>query len=165
MSELNYEEDVRIDPDSLDVEWIKQPELMLRYTRHSAEMKKELDGTKEKLDVGRARIELAIRNDPHRFGLEKTTEGSISSMILQQKEYQALTNDFSSAKYEYEMSVAAVRAIDQRKSALENLVRLLMSSYFAGPQAPRDLSKEVLAEKERKTQNAKIKIRRKKEEG
>ena len=164
MSELNYEEDVRIDPDSLDVEWVKQPELMLRYTRHSAEMKKELDDAKERLDVGRARIELEIRNDYHRFGIEKPTEGAISSTILQQPEYQQLVRKFSSAKYEYEMSAAAVRSIDQRKNALENLVRLLMSSYFAGPQAPRDLSKEVLAEKERKTQNAKIKIRRKKEE-
>jgi hypothetical protein len=37
------------------------------------------------------------------------------------------------------MAQAAVNAFEQRKSALENLVRLFGQSYFAGPKMPRDL--------------------------
>lgn len=163
MSELNYEDDVRIDPDALDVEWLRQAELMLIYTRHSADTKKEMDNAKEKLEVGRARIEMDIRKNPATYGLEKITEGAIQSTINLQKEHQALVKEYTEARYENEVAIAAVRAIDQKKSALENLVRLLGASYFAGPQAPRDLSKEVLQEKERKQQNSKVKIQRRRE--
>ncbi len=160
---LYYEDDIRIDPDALDVEWLRQAELMHKYTRHSAETKKEMDEAKERLEVGKARIEMEIRRNPANYGLEKVTEGAIQSTITLQKEHQELVQEFTNIKYENEVSLAAVRAIDQKKSSLENLVRLLGASYFAGPQAPRDLSKEALAEKERKQQNAKVKIQRRRE--
>jgi hypothetical protein len=52
-----------------------------------------------------------------------------------------------------------VRAIDQKKTALENLVKLLGASYFAGPKAPRDLTQERLEEKERRMHNSRVKIK------
>ena len=159
--DLNYEEDIRIDPTALDVEWLEQPELMRKYAQHVAEMEKLRDAAKERLDVGKARIEMEIRNDPKKFGLEKMTEGSIQSTILLQDEYKRLVQDYNDAKYEYGVAVAAVRAVDQRKTALENLVKLLTASYFAGPKAPRDLYQEHLDHVERKRNNAKVKISRK----
>ncbi len=163
MTNLNYEEDVRIDPDALDIEWLRQAELMLLYTRHSANTKKELDDAKERLEVGKARIEMDIRKNPSAYGLEKITEGAIQSTIILQKELLDLSQKFAEARYENDVAIAAVRAIDQKKSALENLVRLLGASYFAGPQVPRDLSKEALEERERKQQNSKVKIKRRRE--
>ena len=159
--ELNYEEDIRIDPTALDVEWLEQPELMRKYAQHVAEMEKLRDEAKERLEVGKAQIEMAIRNEPEKFGLKKVTESSIQSTILLQDEYKRLVQDYNDAKYEYGVAVAAVRAIDQRKTALENLVKLLTTSYFAGPKAPRDLYQEHLDHVERKRNNAKVKISRK----
>ena len=159
--DLNYEEDIRIDPTALDVEWLEQPELMRKYAQHVAEMEKLRDAAKERLDVGKARIEMEIRNDPKKFGLEKVTEGSVQSTILLQDEYRQLVQEYNDSKYEYGVAVAAVRAVDQRKTALENLVKLLTASYFAGPKAPRDLYQEHLDHVERKRNNAKVKISRK----
>jgi len=159
--DLNYEEDVSIDPTALDVEWLEQPELMRKYAVHAAEMEKLRDAAKERLDVGKARIEMEIRNDPKKFGLEKVTEGSVQSTILLQDEYRQLVQEYNNSKYEYGVAVAAVRAVDQRKTALENLVKLLTTSYFAGPKAPRDLYQEHLDYVERKRANAKVKISRK----
>ena len=159
--DLNYEEDIRIDPTALDVEWLEQPELMRKYAKHVTEMEKLRDEAKERLEVGKAQIEMAIRNEPERFGLKKVTEGGIQSTILLQDEYKRLVQDYNDAKYEYGVAVAAVRAIDQRKTALENLVKLLTTSYFAGPKAPRDLYQEHLDHVERKRNNAKVKISRK----
>lgn len=158
MSDLNYEEDIKIDPDALDVEWLRQSELMLKYTKHAAEMKKEMDDAKERVEMIRASIDNSIRLDPTRYRLEKITEGAIQSKIIEEPHYRAEVEKFSAAKYEYEIAQAAVRAFDQKKTALENLVRLLGVSYFAGPQAPRDLSKEALQQKERQKQNSKVKI-------
>ena len=41
------------------------------------------------------------------------------------------------------MAQGAVYAFEQRKTSLENLVRLHGQQYFAGPKMPRDLRKEV----------------------
>lgn len=163
MTELNYEEDVRIDPDALDVEWVEQAELMKRYAVHAADMKRELDNAKEKYEVGKARIEMEIRNSPDSYGLNKVTEAAIQSTIQLQGEYREISRIYTEAKYEYDVAVAVVRAIDQRKTALENLVKLLSASYFAGPQTPRNLSQEWLQERERKEKNTNIKIKRRKE--
>lgn len=164
---LNYEQDTRIDPDALDVEWLRQADLMFKYAKHAADCKKEVDDAKERLDVEKARIELNIRTDPESFGLPKVTEAGIQSAVLLTKEYKAAVQAYNEAKYEYEISVAAVRAMDQRKTALENLVKLLGVSYFAGPKAPRDLQNEYfekdLERAGRKEVNSKVKISRKKE--
>lgn len=159
---LNYEQDIRIDPDALDVEWLNQSGLMLKYTRHAADRKKEVDEAKERMDVEKARIELDIRNDPYSYGLNKVTEASVQSAILMTKDYKRATQDYTDAKYEYEIAIAAVRAMDQRKTALENLVKLLTASYFAGPKSPRDLSQENLKRLGNQNANNKVKIARKK---
>jgi len=157
--ELNYEQDTSIDPDALDVEWLRQPDLMRRYATHVANAKLEMEETKERLDVGKARIERDIRANPQTYGIQKLTESAVQSTILLQREYQELSKEYISARYEYDVATAVVRAIDQRKTALENLVRLLIASYFAGPQAPRDLSGEWAKQAVQKNSNAKVKIR------
>lgn len=164
-SELDYERDTAIDEQALDVEWLRQPDLMRKYSMHAAETKRLVDETKERLDVVRARLDLAIRENPQKFGLEKVTEAAIAATILLQDEYQEASKGHLDAKYEYEIALAAVRAIDQKKTALENLVRLLAASYFAGPQAPRNLTGEVLKRREQeqgqRQANARVRIRSK----
>lgn len=158
---LDYESDTRIDPEALDTEWLAQPSLMRRYTAHAAEMKKELDEAKERLEVGKAKIELEIRSMPERFGLTKVTEGAIQSTLILQDDYAALMKGFIDAKYEAEIALGAVRAMDQRKTALEELVRLFAASYFAGPRVPRDLSAEWAAKEGNRRSNTKVRMRRK----
>lgn len=157
---LNYEEDIKIDPTALDVEWLEQAELMRKYSKHSADMKKVMDEAKERLDFKKACIEMDIRNAPENYGLSKVTEGAIQSAILLQEEYQKLAKEYGDARYEYDVSVGAVRAMDQRKSALENLVKLLSASYFAGPQAPRNLYQEHLSRMDQRKQNTKVRLKR-----
>lgn len=165
MEYLNYAEDVKIDPDALDVEWLGQPELMRKYAKHSADTKRAMDEAKERFEIGRARIEMDIRSDPAAYGLSKATEASIQSMILLQKEYQELSREYQEARYENDVAIAVVRAVDQRKTALENLVRLLSASYFAGPQTPRDLYQENLENLKRKNENSKVKVPQRKKKG
>ena len=158
--DLNYEKDLTIDSEALDVEWLGQAELMRRYTHHAANMKKGMDEAKEQMDVAKAQLDMGIRSAPNKYGLEKVTEGALQSLILLQPQCQKLSQAYIDAKYEYDIAVGAVRSMDQRKDALENLVRLLNASYFAGPQTPRDLSRERLEVQNRRQQNAKIQITR-----
>ena len=161
--DLNYEQDVSIDETALDVEWLQQSNLMYRYAKHQAETKKAMDEAKERLDFIRAKLEMDIRANPENYGLSKVTESAIASTILLQPEYQEASKKYIKAKYENDVAVAAVRAIDQKKTALENLVKLLSVSYFAGPSAPRDLPlewNEHIKRREQKELNKNVKIRR-----
>ncbi len=161
--DLDYEQDVSIDETALDVEWLQQANLMYKYARHQAETKKAMDEAKERLDFIKAKVEMDIRANPENYGLSKVTESAVASAILLQPEYQEASKKYVEARYENDMAVAAVRAIDQKKTALENLVKLLSVSYFAGPSAPRDLSlkwNEHIKRKEQKELNKNVKIRR-----
>ena len=161
--DLNYERDVSIDETALDVEWLQQSHLMYKYAKYQADTKKAVDEAKEMLDFIRAKLEMDIRANPENYGLSKVTESAIASSILLQPEYQEASKKYIEAKYENDVAAAAVRAIDQKKTALENLVKLLSVSYFAGPSAPRDLSlewNERIKRKEQKELNKNVKIKR-----
>ena len=157
---MNYEKDLKIDVESLDVEWADQPTLMLKYTKISAEARMELDEAKENLGVVKAEIDLQVRETPEKFGIAKATEAAIQSAIILDEEFIKASSKCFEASYELEMAQGAVRAVDQRKQALENLVRLHGLQYFAGPKIPRDLSKEYNKKQVQKEADAKIKIRR-----
>ena len=158
----DYESDIAIDEQALDVEWLRQATLMRKYSLHAAATKMVVDEAKERLDVGKARLEMAIRSDPEAFGLSKVTESAIHSVLILQDEYQGLTQQFIRAKYEYDVAAAVVRAVDQKKAALENLVKLLGVSYFAGPKAPRDLSQEWVEKQTGKAANVKVRMNKQK---
>ena len=161
--DLNYERDVSIDETALDVEWLQQSHLMYKYAKYQADTKKVMDEAKEMLEFIRAKLEMDIRANPENYGLSKVTESAIASTILLQPEYQESSKKYIEAKYENDVAAAAVRAIDQKKTALENLVKLLSVSYFAGPSAPRDLSlewNERIKRKEQKELNKNVKIKR-----
>ncbi len=163
MERLDFDADIMIDHTALDIEWIRQPDRMRKYALHAAATKRTADLAKERLDVIRAKEDASIRANPSRYGLEKITESAIQNAILLQPIYQEASEALNESRYEHEVALAAVRAMDQRKTALENLVRLLGMSYFAGPQAPRDLSEEFLKQAEERSNeemNRKIQMRR-----
>ncbi len=142
MMELNYEEDIEFDPDCLDVEWLEQPRLMLRYGQHSANVNQAMDIIKEKREVVRCELDKKIRINPDEYEVTKITDKVVECVIKIQPEYQDANDKYIEAKHEADLAKTAVQAFDQRKSALENLVRLHGQQYFAGPSVPRDLSKE-----------------------
>lgn len=155
---MNYEQDVRIDPDALDLEWLEQSALMMKYTKHAAVTRDLMDKAKEKLDFVKAELDLDIRNNPSAYNLPKITEGAIASAISLNEKYQKAVEDYNEARFENEVAQGAVRSIDQKKTALENLVRLFQASYFAGPSVPRDLTEEYLKQENQKQANRGVKI-------
>jgi len=151
---MNYEDDIRIDESALDVEWLEQATLMMKYARVSANAKMVLDQKKEALELVKAELDKRIRTNPSKYGVEKVTEAGVTAAIISHEEYREVSAEVISAKYESDIAQSAVRAVDARKDALENLVRLNGQQYFAGPKVPRDLSWE--REERQKKLNASI---------
>ena len=148
MESRNFEQDMTIDESALDVEWLGQPVLTIKYAQLSAQAKMELDRAKMELDIATASLDLEIRKNPEKFGLPKVTEGAIVSIIAMQESWKKVNEKYFEAKYNQSVMADAMRAISDRKDALENLVRLHGQQYFAGPKVPRDLSAEYLRKKQ-----------------
>lgn len=139
---MNYEEDLRIDETALDVEWLNQPTLMMKYARHAAQCRLELDRAKEALELVKSELDKEIRSFPERFGIEKITDKVVENTIPMQIDYKEMNLAYINAKFESEVAYGAVKAVEARKDALENMGRLLGLQYFAGPKMPRDLHEE-----------------------
>ena len=153
---MEYLEDIKIDERALDTEWLQQPRLVFLYSELTAKNKKRLDLANEKLSILRAELDKKIRTTPDKYGIEKITETAVSNAILTQDEYKEMQREIIEIKYDYDIARAASNAMDSKKSALENLVKLHGQNYFAGPQVPRDLSKEWMEKERSKMSNTKV---------
>lgn len=125
--ELDYTEDLSIDPMALDLEWLEQSNLYFKYAEALAQAKKE----RRQAD-GRLLLEkTAIRNR-----LEKVTEAAVNEAAANTKEYE----EFKEAQYREDLLEGAVTAMQHRKTALQNMVMLAQMNYFATPKEPRDFN-------------------------
>ena len=159
---MNYENDIKIDESALDVEWLEQPRLMIKYAQILVQAKKEEEQAKDELEVIQAELDKEIRIDPEKFDIVKITETVVRNTILLDSSYKEVFEKYLESRYEAEMAKLALRSIEHRKDALENLVKLHGQQYFAGPSVPRDLSKEWEQKQTQKNTDEKVRIRRKK---
>jgi len=153
---MNYENDLEIDEQGLDVEWLEQPQLMMKYVRIQSKSQREEEKAKEKLEFVDAELDIKIRKNPEKYKIEKITEAAVKSTILMDTQHIEAYEEYLDAKFENNVAKGAVKAFDQRKDALENLVKLHGQSYFAGPKMPRDITKEKTKRDEDKERTNKM---------
>jgi hypothetical protein len=159
--EFDYERDLHIDESALDVEWLNQPMLLMKYSRELASAEREVSRIKEKQAVLKAELDKDIRLHPEKFGIDsKLTEAVVTGAILLNDKHKKVAEELIEAQYEARMLKGAVEACQQRKDALQDLVKLHGQRYFAGPNMPRDLSHEVKLQQEKQVSNSTVKIKR-----
>lgn len=157
---MNYEKDMKIDEDALDIEWLEQPSLMLKYIKLQTQLQKEEELAKEKFELLKAELDKKIRSNPEKFELAKITDSVVQYTILLQNDYTNANIIYIDAKFENNVAKGAVRAMDIRKQSLENLVKLHGQGYFAGPKIPRNLTWEREERQKRVDKNVSEKLRR-----
>lgn len=124
---------VEIDPFRLDEEWVKQPRFYHEWAVRLSAMRRLRDQAKAGLDVVRAEVWAQVAADPAAAGLVKTTDTALGNAVVADKRVQAARKALIDAEHEVDVLEAAVAAIDQRKRALESLVQLHLSDYYATP--------------------------------
>ena len=164
---VDYNNDVSIDENSLDLEWLEQPELMMRYIRHAAEEERKRDSKKEELDFRIAELDKQVRNNPGEFDLAKATDSSVDQAIKRDEVYQKLSKGLVEAKYEARVARGAVQAIQDKKEALQELDRLHQLGWFPGPKSPRSISeiRKKKADEKQSNQTVAKNTKRKRESG
>jgi hypothetical protein len=150
---------LEIDQHALDEEWVNQPELFYRYAAEKAQADREVDEAKAELDITRAELDEKIREDPSEYGINKLSNPAVERALSRCKSYQQAVEALADAKYKAAILDAAVKALDQRKYALQSLVSLHGQNYFSTPRATDDDAKEFARDSERKATRKKHKRR------
>lgn len=143
---MDYEQDVQIDDTALDVEWLNQASLAMKYGKNYAKCKRRVALAEENIKVITAELIKEANDDPDKcLGTDvKATGPNVESYYRNHKRHKAAKQEWIDAVYELDMAEIAKNEIAfTRKVALENLVKLHGQMYFAGPKIPRDLHSEV----------------------
>jgi hypothetical protein len=141
---MNYEKDLRIDADALDLEWIGQATLSMKYVKHFAQCRKRLTNAEENIKVIRAELIQKANSDPVRFcKKEKPNAADIEAYYRNHPRHKEAKDEWVEAQYEFTMAEGAKNEFSfTRKAALENMVTLHGQNYFAGPSMPLNLNRE-----------------------
>jgi hypothetical protein len=126
-----------VDDQQLIEEWMRHPSRVYQYTSLTADLQMQLDMARRRDEVLRADLSLTIRKNPEQFGLQKLTEGVIEAAIAVDEEVRASANKIIKLKNELDLAKAAVSALEAKKKALECIVQLHMTSYYANPKTPK----------------------------
>lgn len=149
---FDIEKDVKINRYRLEEELSKQAVLFLHYSEAVAEAKAERDEAKSKLENAKANIELLIRKNPEKYldGL-KVTESVISSAVTAHTQIVKLNEEYSEKLKAVNDAESAVRALEHKKSALEDLRYLLIAGFYSYPSG--DAVSDDLSDKARRALN------------
>lgn len=129
----NYQKEIQIDEYNLDQEWKRQPALVVKYGEALADAKREADMAKEQLDLTIAEVDTDIRANLGEG--KKPTESALANMVTMHADVQSDKQAHIEAKHRVALLSAACSAFDNRRAALENLVKLHGMGYFAEPNA------------------------------
>jgi hypothetical protein len=145
----NYEDDLRIDKNALELEWEKQASIYFYWAQKEAEALEARDRANQRLNVVQAEMDSAIRSDPSKYGLgDKVTETAIKNLVTNSKEYRAAETDVIEKNKTARILGAAVVAFDHKKRGLTKLSDLWLGSYWSNSGgAPKEMRENTAQRK------------------
>jgi len=156
---MEYEKDLKINKHDLDNEWINQPFLQMKYVKFAVEAEIDMRRKKEVFEIKKAELYLAIRIEREMAKL-KVTEAILDAEIKLDLDCKNKYDEYLTALELFKFLSGAVEAFQQRKSALENMVKLYLNNYFSHPKEKKENDIEKI-QKESLQKIAKNKRRKK----
>ena len=154
MSEQDYniQSDIEINQYQLENECITMSATYYRYADLAREAKSEVSYCIDNLKIVTAERNIAIRQSLSSSNM-KVTEGIITSTVQSDGEVKIAMQKLREAEATYERLNVAVKALEIKKSELDNLVKLRCNSmYVDSPSKPtRDIKNESMSDYNRKT--------------
>jgi len=115
-------EDLKIDFSSLETEWQKQALIYYKWSELWTEARHELNELKIKLSNIEAALYVDIKVNYANYNYKSApTESAIKSIVIQDKDYIDTRAKIASLTVKTELLSSAVRALEHKKSALENI--------------------------------------------
>lgn len=129
MKEIEF----RISEDNVKQEWGTQAESYWRYSSRLIKAMNNRNVLSLEIDVFSAKLDLEIRKNPLKyFGKGgKQTEQGIGNIVMTNKEYIKLKTSLLEAEKEVSLYSSILKALEQRKKALEFYGQLYISSLYS----------------------------------
>jgi hypothetical protein len=141
MSELDYSDAVALDPDQLDVEEVRMPQLMADWSAKLGQAELTYQRAKASLACVEAELANRVREDPKRCGIYgRATADAVNSYVVLREEYVHAQAVVHEAQYNRDILKSAVEGLKCKRESLRDLVELARMRYFATPDTPRDLA-------------------------
>ena len=131
----DYKEDVDINIHALDEELFKQASLFIKWAEKAVNATTIRDGIKNKLELVRGEVAIDIREHPDEYKF-KITEETVKSLVETDSEVVKLKEELLQANEQVNIFTAARMAIEQKKTMLENIVRLYQTVYWGEMAVP-----------------------------
>jgi len=136
---MEYKEDLKINIEELEIEWLRQPGLYHQYAEKLAHAQRVMVKAHENVKIVTAElVEKAGKGGETLLGI-KPTGANVESWYRQHEDHKEAKNELIDAQFEVNVLQGAVDAFVQRKKALEKLVDLWIGNYYASPKEPRSL--------------------------
>lgn len=133
----DYKQDIKIDPNNLEQEWVEHSSIYLYYAEAHAEAIDTRDRNKQNLELEHSKLDQKYRKTwDSKFPDTKMTEGGIKAVILQDPFYKKALALLNKANHNVNLMSVAKSAFEHKKRALENLVSLRISGFYSAPKAP-----------------------------
>jgi hypothetical protein len=133
-----------LDPNRLDTSWLNHPREYHQQAERLADAEDTFARAKAARDVVKAELDTAIRKDCTSFGLPKVTDEGVKNTIIVQARMQVAELAVLDAKNKMAHIAAIVDALEHKKEAMVNLVKLESRDYFnhGSPSTSFGVSKE-----------------------
>jgi len=141
---MDYEKDVEIDCEALDVEWLEQASLAGRWGKYLSQLRHRVKKLAEKKKTIRSELICKANDNPDETtGKAKPNAADLESYYRTQDKYKNAVEELHDGEEELEYAELCNKEIAfTRRKALENLVILHGQMFFAGPKVPRNLTEE-----------------------
>lgn len=150
--DFDIQSDIEIDQYHLESECISMAATYYRYADMARQAKAEVSIKQDGLKVVMAERAIAIREQLTRAET-RVTEGMITSSINSDLEVRQAMKDVRDAEATYERLNAALKALEIKKSELDNLVKLRCNSMYVDNaiKPTRDIQNETISEYNQRT--------------
>lgn len=166
MAKSEFEKDIEIDLENLEVMATIQPSLYFKYSSAYAEAKAEADHAKMQMEVMEAKLCRKARANPSAMGVHKVTNESIKEAVHVHPSYVAKYKKWINAKKNEQICFAAQNSMEHKKRMIEVNVQLQGREYFASPNkphTPQQFKKRIAERRKEKTHERMVnKIRKRK---
>ena len=123
--------DPTINEQRLDLELIRQADMVYSVGVRQADRNKELTEAKDKKKLLEAELSMEIRNNPSAYGLLKVSEAGVEAAILSAPAIVGLARTIAQLQHEVDVLTAADKALTHKRHALEHLMDLHKSLGYA----------------------------------
>lgn len=162
-NEFNFENEISIDLDDLHTEWQTHSQVRYKYASEVSFLDRVLKKMNEEIAIVKSTLikEYKIKN-------VKATVQQTEAFCISHIEYIQVRDKQIDIEYDLNMAKNALKAFDDRKTALENEVKLWGANYFSAPnedrtiKAGKSIAGKSIADKGRDkiTQNARSTMNR-----